>query len=128
MHKHQNDKNEMTISSLNITYLYSFFPHGKWIVYFFFFAPAWLMIELKHNNVKFQIDFPHSLLLFSFLPFFCYFTPTALHPILLSQRLFFWIEGKTAWICGLQLYTEPVENKNVFKRLGQQTSACESLS
>lgn len=68
MHIHQNDKNEMTISSLNITYLYSFFPIGKWIVYFFFFAPAWVMIELKHDNVKFQIDFP--ILFFSFLAFF----------------------------------------------------------
>lgn len=34
MHRHQNDKNEMTISSLNITYLYSSFPHGKEIVLF----------------------------------------------------------------------------------------------
>lgn len=128
MHKHQNDKNEMTISSLNITYLYSFFPHGKWIVYLFFFAPAWLMIELKHNNVKFQIEFPILLFFLFFLFFFCYFTPTVLHPISLSRRLFFSIEGTTPWTCGLRLYTEPVANKKVFKMLGQQTSACESLS
>lgn len=130
MHKHQNDKNEMTISSLNITYLYSFFPQGKWIVYLFFFAPAWLMIELKHNNVKFQIEFP--ILLF-FLFFLFLFLFVILHPpfctqYLLSRRLFFSIEGKTPWICGLRLYTEPVANKKVFKMLGQQASACESLS
>lgn len=130
MHKHQNDKNEMTISSLNITYLYSFFPHGKWIVHFFFFAPAWLMIELKHNNVKFQIDFP-ILLFFPFLPsffwsifslvflnfffVFVFFTPTVFDTIFLSRLLFFCIEGKTTWICGLRLYTEPVEIKKYLK-------------
>lgn len=55
MHKHQNDKNEMTIS-LNITYLYSFFPYGKWIVYFFS-CTCMNDDEQKHNNVKFQIEF-----------------------------------------------------------------------
>lgn len=89
------------------------------------------MIELKHNNVKFQIDFP--ILFFLFFRFFFfffnrYFTPTVFDTIFLSRRLFFCIEGKTAWICGLRLYTDPVENKKVFKMLGQQPSACESLS
>ena len=87
------------------------------------------MIELKHNNVKFQIDFPILLFFFSFIIFFrSYFTPTVLHPMFLSRRLFVCIEGKTAWICGSRLYTEPVANKKVFKMSGQRPSACESLS
>lgn len=86
------------------------------------------MIELKHNNVKFQIEFP--ILFFSFLPvfFFFFFLLFYTHPMSLSRRLFFSIEGKTAGICGLSSYTEPAANKKVFKMLGQQASACESLS
>lgn len=106
MHKHQNDKNEMTIS-LNITYLYSF-PFGKWIVYFFS-CTCMNDDEQKHNNVKFQIEFP--IFFFLFFLFFCYFTPTLLHPLFLSQHLFFSAEGKTARKSGLRLYTEPVANK-----------------
>lgn len=69
MHKHQNDKNEMTIS-LNITYLYSF-PFGKWIVYFFS-CTCMNDDEQKHNNVKFQIEFP--IFFFCFSSFFLFHT------------------------------------------------------
>lgn len=71
MHKHQNDKNEMT-----------FFKY-----YLFILLPIWEMDSLlfsctcmnddeqKHNNVKFQIEFP---IFFPFLPFFLLFYT---HPI-----------------------------------------------
>lgn len=56
--------------------------------------------EQKHNNVKFQIEFP---IFFSFSSFFCYFTPTLLHPLYLFQHLFFSAEGKMARKSGLRL-------------------------
>lgn len=66
MHKHQNDKNEMT-----------FFKY-----YLFILLPMWEMDSLlfsctcmnddeqKHNNVKFQIEFPIFFFLFFFLLFY----------------------------------------------------------
>lgn len=54
------------------------------------------MIELKHNNVKFQIDFPILFFFFPFLLVFffcCYFTPTVFDTLFLSQRLFFSYRG-----------------------------------
>lgn len=103
MHKHQNDKNEMTFFKY---YLFILLP--MWETDSLLFSCTCMNDdEQKHNNVKFQIEFP---IFFFFLFFFCYFTPTLLHPIYLSQHLFFSAEGKTARISGLQLYTEPVAN------------------
>lgn len=112
MHKHQNDKNEMPISCLNIPRLYSSFPRGRWTVYFFFFAPAWMMIELKHNNVKSQIESPYFP-----RPFFFFFPfAVILHPLYLihvclnvwsfldrgEDDLDMWVMI-VYWTCGKQL-------------------------
>lgn len=57
-----------------------------------------MMIELKHNNVKSQIDFCQSpffpfRVFFVFFSFCCYFTPTVFDTCL-SQRLVFLDRGE----------------------------------
>lgn len=74
MHKHQNDKNEMTFFKY---YLFILLP--MWETDSLLFSCTCMNDdEQKHNNVKFQIEFP--IFFFPFLSFFVilhppYYTP-----------------------------------------------------